>query len=77
MKRYLTTVARSPEGCFSSRSLEDDGFDAIQSIPFTREVEVENVSEEEVKISYSWDGPDDFKETSRYLSPYGVMNKNR
>lgn len=77
MKRYKTTLVRNRDGFASSQSIGVDAFNAIQSIPFAKEIQIESESEEEVEISYLWTGPDDFNETNEYLTKYHVMKKFR
>jgi hypothetical protein len=75
MKRYKTILIRGSKGFLSQHSLGTDGLNAIVSIPFTKDVKIENESNDEVEISYLWTGPEEFWDTDQYLSKHGVMKK--
>lgn len=80
MRKYKITLERDFKNlnCFlSDQSLSTDAFNAISSIPGTKDVEILNESEGEVEISYVWTKSEGILDTALYLSKYGVCKKSK
>lgn len=74
MRKNKITLERdfkNLNGFLSDQSLSTDAFNAISSIPGTKDVEILNESEGEVEISYVWTKSEGILDTALYLSKYG------
>ena len=75
METYTIVLIRNTTGFFSNNSLSTDAHNAIASIPGTEDVRIIKESEEEVEVSYTWNGPEKIWNTDEYLSKHGVCRK--
>ena len=78
MKIYKVILVRNnnvPNGFLSNNSVSTDAFNAISSIPGTKNVKILKEAENEAEISYEWTKNKPFLDTEIYLSNFGVCKK--
>jgi hypothetical protein len=78
MDRYSITLVRDERnvrGFLATDSIGATDYNAISSIPGTKDVRIENEAESQVEISYSWTGAEQFDTTQEHLSRFGLARK--
>lgn len=78
MKIYKVTLVRDnnvPNGFLSNNSVSTDAFNAISSIPGTKNVRILKEAENEAELSYEWTNNEPFLDSGMYFSKYGVCKK--